>query len=235
MRVLRKLAQNDRPEHFSVQLRQKRFALFLAFLSQLPRPLKILDVGGTETFWQTMHFTPSDQVEITLLNLHAQLATDSHFKILSGNACSMPQFRENEFDVVFSNSVIEHVGNFEAQQKMAHEVQRVGKCYFIQTPNYYFPIEPHFLFPAYHWLPLELRIWLLRHWNLGWLQKTPDPIQAKQKVESIQLLTPKQFRKLFPAAEIYYEKFWGLNKSMIVHGGWNPQENAPAGADKSWT
>lgn len=57
----------------------------------------------------------------------------------------MKQFQDNEFDAVFSNSVIEHVGDYEAQRQMANEIMRVGKRYFVQTPNFYFPIEPHIL------------------------------------------------------------------------------------------
>jgi 2-polyprenyl-3-methyl-5-hydroxy-6-metoxy-1,4-benzoquinol methylase len=73
----------------------------------------------------------------------------------------MPQFQNDEFDIVFSNSVIEHVGSYEEQNLMASEVRRVGKRYFIQTPNLFFPIEPHFLFPFFQFLPLDYRVTLI--------------------------------------------------------------------------
>ena len=61
----------------------------------------------------------------------------------------MDFFKDKSFDAVFSNSVIEHVGTFEDQKMMANEVIRVTNFYFIQTPNLYFPIEPHFLVPFF--------------------------------------------------------------------------------------
>jgi hypothetical protein len=61
----------------------------------------------------------------------------------------MPQYRDKEFDIAFSNSVIEHVGNDLRIRQMADEVRRVGRNY-LQTPNYYFPLEPHFFFPFFH-------------------------------------------------------------------------------------
>ena len=65
----------------------------------------------------------------------------------------MPEFTTGEFDVVFSNSVIEHVGDFDDQRRMADEVRRVGRRFFVQTPNRWFPLEVHTRLPFVHWLP----------------------------------------------------------------------------------
>jgi len=59
--------------------------------------------------------------------------------------------QDGEFDLVFSNSVIEHVGDFERMRQFVHEARRVAKSYWIQTPSKWFPIEPHCGMPFW-WL-----------------------------------------------------------------------------------
>ncbi len=67
------------------------------------------------------------------------------------------EFDDSEFDIVFSNSVIEHVGSFEDQKKICEEILRVGKKFWVQTPSKSFFFEPHFLFPFFHWFPISIR------------------------------------------------------------------------------
>lgn len=111
-------------------------------------------------------------------------------------------------------------GDFEGQRRMAAEIRRVGERYFVQTPNRYFPIEPHFLFPGYQFLPFEARVFLVRHFELGWVGRIPDPVQAAKTVGAIRLLDRAELETLFPRARIYRERFCGLTKSFIVYGGW---------------
>ena len=129
--------------------------------------------------------------------------------------------KDASFDVVFSNSVIEHVGTYQDQIQMAKEVRRVGKRYFVQTPNKYFPLEPHFLFPLFQFLPINIRVLLLQNFKLGWFSKTPDKVKAREIVESIRLLDKREFISLFPNAELYEEKIFGMTKSFVVYGGWS--------------
>ena len=72
---------------------------------------------------------------------------------ISRDATNLHEFGDASFDIAFSNSVIEHLSTFENQARMAAEVRRVARAYWVQTPNFWFPIEPHFLVPAWHWLP----------------------------------------------------------------------------------
>ncbi|MCB0325514.1 MAG: class I SAM-dependent methyltransferase, partial [Bdellovibrionales bacterium] len=168
MRLLNRLSNNRDERSLASQLRRRRFRFFRSLFDPLPRPLRLLDVGGTRLFWQQMGFADEAGVEIVLLNHQAgELALRerdigaTHFVEHIGDARAMPEFGDHSFDVVFSNSVLEHVGTFEDQQRMMAEVRRVGKRYFVQTPNYYFPLEPHFLVPGFQFLPLEAKIWLL--------------------------------------------------------------------------
>ena len=128
--------------------------------------------------------------------------------------------QEGTTDLVFSNSVIEHLGDYENQRRMAEEVRRVGRRYFVQTPNKRFPIEPHFLVPWFQYLPVGARTWLINRFDVGWYRRVPDRSVARAEVESIQLLTRKRFSALFPEATIYSEKFAGLTKSFVAIGGW---------------
>jgi hypothetical protein len=202
-------------------MRKKRHAIFVDLLRSIPPPVKILDVGGTESYWKAMQFPESDRYDIVVLNLEEQEITSRYIKSIKGNATSMKEIGDLSFDVVFSNSVIEHVGDFEAQRSMAREVARIGERYFIQTPNYWFPMEPHFLVPGYQWLPSALRIWLIRHFNLGWYSKVEDMEQARDLVNHTRLLTKKELLSLFPGANLYEEKIFGITKSFILYSGWD--------------
>jgi 2-polyprenyl-3-methyl-5-hydroxy-6-metoxy-1,4-benzoquinol methylase len=80
----------------------------------MPSPIKILDVGGTVNFWENSGVLNEEtkDIEITLINLKFPETSSTHPKIkqVVGSATSMVNFQSNEFDIVFSNSVIEHVG-----------------------------------------------------------------------------------------------------------------------------
>ena len=217
--MLKKIADNRDETSLAVQFRKKRFAFFNSLLSQLPRPVCILDVGGAESYWKTMGMNAKDEVFVTLLNLTAEAITLPNVTSIAGDARRI-DFEDQSFDIVFSNSVIEHVGDHEDQMKMANEVRRVGKRYFIQTPNKYFPLEPHFLFPFFQFLPVRVRVRLLQRFNLGWFPRTPELAKAREIVESIRLLGREEFRQLFPGSELYEEKVFGLTKSFVVYQGW---------------
>jgi hypothetical protein len=211
----------DKRDSFSNNLRRKRFALFLKLLEQRKdkRPISILDVGGTEIFWENMGFGVSpdsiDQVKITLLNLEKSDVRHPNFQSIAGDARSMPQFKNGEFDIVFSNSVIEHVGDFDDQRRMAEEIKRVAKRYYVQTPNYHFPIEPHFLFPFFQFLPISVRASLINNFNLGNTRRIEAKDHAVAYVKNLQLLSHSKLKKLFPEATIHHEKFFGLTKSFV--------------------
>lgn len=184
-------------------------------------PITILDVGGTESFWESMKFTQNERsARIVLLNIEESKTTKPNFTSVSCDARDMNIFRNGEFDLMFSNSTIEHVGTYDQQRRMAAEVQRVGKRYFVQTPNRFFPIEPHFLFPLFQFLPLSIRVFLIRHFELGFYAQggVSDKQKAAEIANSIRLLTKKELMNLFPDGKIYEEKVLGLVKSFIVYG-----------------
>ena len=221
MKFLTRYANDERADSPANKFRRERFKLFRSLLETVPKPYKILDVGGKEAFWEQMNFTNEPDVEIVLLNLATMPVSLPKFTSCAGDARNMQQFQEKEFDVVFSNSVIEHVGDFEQQERMASEVRRVGKRYFVQTPNRYFPLEPHFLFPYFQILPFEAQVFLVRHFDVGWYKKLSDRWRAEELINSHRLLTKNEMLQLFPQSNLFHEKFFGFTKSFIAYGGWD--------------
>jgi hypothetical protein len=208
------------PQSLSRRLRSKRFAFFEKLIAPLVKPLRVLDVGGTEDFWQALGFGDRDDMWVTLLNVTAVATSSPQFVSIAGDARDLSQFKRREFEVVFSNSVIEHVGDLHEQKRMADEVQRVGKRYFVQTPNRYFPIEPHFLFPWFQFLPEAVQIYLLGRFRLGTYDIVTDREHARELVREIRLLSLAEFESLFPVASIYRERLLGMTKSFVAYGGW---------------
>lgn len=164
-----------------------------------------------------MDFKDPD-VHITLLNLHLpNEKLEAPFNALIGDATDLRFIKDQQYDIVFSNSVIEHLYTWENQQKMANEVLRVGKYHFIQTPNYWFPIEPHWVFPFFQFLPKKTRYWLTAHFSFGHIAKTKNKEKAIAQVDEVVLLSKKELTRLFPQSSIFAEQFIGLNKSFIAH------------------
>jgi hypothetical protein len=213
-----RFADNTGSDSVATRMRRQRCQLFLDMLDGRPRT-SILDSGGRPKYWQIMMdgCDLGDRLQVTLLNLETQAEPHPDFRVVVGDARAMPQFADGEFDIVFSNSTIEHVGDFADQQRMANEVRRVGRRYYVQTPNRYFPVEPHFVFPLFQFLPIATRVWLMRHFQLGWMPKLPDRGQARREVESIRLLSRAKMQQLFPGAAIYDEKLAGLVKSFVAY------------------
>ena len=149
---------------------------------------------------------------VTLLNL--RISDKATLPQIQASACDIP-FPDSSFDIVFSNSMIEHLGTWEKQALAAKEMRRVGKRLWIQTPNSRFPIEPHYLTPFIHWFP--------SHWQRNLLPYTvwafiahPTSEHCDRLHKEIRLLNWSEMRKLFPDCSIKAEHFIGLTKSIIV-------------------
>ena len=213
MTFLTRLADRRDPRSWSAKFRRARGKHLAHVLSSLPRPITLLDVGGDPAFWDVVGF--NDGVEITIVNNDASVS-DARFHFVHGDARNLSQFADASFDVVVSNSVIEHVDD---QKAMAHEVMRVGKRFYVQTPNRWFPVDPHYLVPLFHWLPRRMQIALLTRFDIGWLRSGGDARAAEMLIDSIRLLTGRDLARLFPDATIWRERFFGLTKSLTAYRG----------------
>jgi len=219
--MLRSLASSSEPASFANRLRTKRFRKFEGLTASLQRPFRILDVGGTNAFWENRGWHQRSDVQILTLNLSAEEQRHTNIQPLVGDATNLSGFADQSIDVVFSNSVIEHLFTFENQGKMASEIQRVGKAFWVQTPNFWFPVEPHFHFVGWQWLPVSLRTAILRRRACGWRGPCPDPAQAREQVKEVRLLSRRELRMLFPHARLMPEWFLGFVKSWTAIGGFN--------------
>jgi SAM-dependent methyltransferase len=174
-----------------------------------------LDVGGVPEFWDLLSQHPF----LVLLNLHAikgDLGRGT-FAVV-GNAQFLP-FGDSSFDLVVSNSVIEHVGDRQCQERFAQEVARVGRNYWIQTPNLWFPIEQHLFLPIIHWLPLSWQAPIVRRftlWSLMRVSQDRRDYYAEHYIRDIRLLGSADLRRLFPAAHILRESAFGWTKCLIA-------------------
>jgi len=183
------------------RIRRRRWQLVRAVL-HLKGTESVVDIGGTDKSWWFADWGG----EVVRVNLDRGAAS-SGLRV-TADGCALP-FRDRAFDVAFSNSVIEHLGSFEAQIRFATELRRVGRRYFLQTPNRWFPIEPHYLFPGFQFLPVPMRRWLHTHFDIGTFKRT-DPYG------SIRLMTRGEIRRLFPEARLVAERLGPLVKSWYA-------------------
>lgn len=187
----------------------------LAFAREfdITRETRVLDVGGTMHNWKLLE--PVMRPRLTMLNIDARPADlPADVEWMQGTALALP-FHPGDFDVVFSNSVIEHVGDWSAQQQFASEVRRLNASYWIQTPNRHFPIEPHYLGIGVQWLPRVLAKPYARVASLrGWMPSPGETLD--DMLDSIRLLTGAEFALLFPDGGIRREHLGPLVKSFTA-------------------
>lgn len=173
---------------------------------------RVLDVGGTAYNWRLAPVWP----RLTLANLGerpSDLPPDVDY--VRADATRLP-FGDGAFDVVYSNSVIEHLGTAERQARMAAEIRRVGRRYFVQTPDATFPVEPHLLTPLIHYVPRRYRARLLRNGTVwGWVTR-PGRAECQAFVDEVRLLRRPELQAMFPGATIESERVLGLSKALLV-------------------
>jgi predicted SAM-dependent methyltransferase len=213
--IIPKANDYSNPKYIGSKFRKKRLLFFEKRIAQLARPITILDIGGTVRFWTDENYH-NKNVLITIVNLQTEKSNYPNIKVIKANASDLSMYKDKSYDIAFSNSLIEHLYTKENQKRMASEAMRVGKYYFIQTPNRYFPIEPHFKFPFFQFLPKALRIFLqtkTRFINGVRYNRA----YAENIIKEIRLLSRKELESLFPGCSIYVEQFLGLSKSFVAY------------------
>lgn len=180
---------------------------------------RILDVGGAPETWELLREHP----RVTLLN--TPRTKDEMTRAagwVAGDGRALP-FRDGAFDIVFSNSVIEHVGDRDSQRRFAAEVMRVGRGYWVQTPNRWFPVEQHLLTPLVHWLPAKWQRWVVPRFTVWSMLTRPSDDRRRfyldHYLRDVRLLAARELGEMFPAARVLRERSCGWTKSLIATKG----------------
>jgi SAM-dependent methyltransferase len=212
----------------SQKYRTKRAVLFHRYLHPTQSD-RILDLGSEDGSSIAKIIPFRENVFIADINqeMLARGQQKYGFKTVLLDENGMLPFEDNYFDIVYCNSVIEHVTidkkhqwslqsqkeftkvALERQKQFANEIRRIGRSYFVQTPCKNFIFESHTWLPLLQFLPRPVLIRAIRFLNKWWVKRTtPD----------WNLLTVKQMKAFFPEAVIVEERILGLTKSLIAVG-----------------
>lgn len=220
MNFLASWAQDyENPNSLAMKARRKRAEHVKRLIAEIyaeKGECRVIDLGGEPPYWRLFEreFLEAHRVHITLVNLAPVIVSDPLFSVIQGSACDLGHLADNSFDLVHSNSVIEHVGLFDQMEAFAREARRLAPRYFIQTPSYEFPFEPHFRRPFFHYLP--------ERWRARWLMRfrpnaRGDLGKAIKAIQSSRLLSKAEVRYLFPDSQVIAERVGGfLVKSWMV-------------------
>jgi SAM-dependent methyltransferase len=161
--------------------RQRKLQLFLDLLQPGPETT-VVDVGvtdapfgsgSTDNFFEALYPWPERITGVGQTELDRFSAAFPRVRAVRADGRDLP-FADAEFDLAFSNAVVEHVaGGRDGQRQFVHELCRVGRRVFVTTPNRRFPLEVHTLLPFVHWLPKGPRDRLLP------FDDVLDPLSAK--------------------------------------------------------
>lgn len=213
--LLRERIAGEGPDSLAARARRRRWAMFLARFPDLGTA-NVIDLGGTPEFWARCPVRPA---RLAVVNLDPPKAEGPPWvEVIVGDACQAADLvRGGTYDIVFSNSTIEHVGGHDRCQAFAKSVRRLGSRHWIQTPYRYLPIEPHFVFPAFQFLPVAFRHRIAARWPLSYTRSIggvlDDPTGA---VLATELLGRTQLHYYFPDSEIVSERMLGITKSIIA-------------------
>jgi len=185
--------------------RERRYRFFVEQCGLRPEET-ILDVGAGAGGALEQFNSVNPIVAVDLDPARDGWLSQPNVTVQQADGTRLP-FANKQFPIVFSNSVIEHIPR-PLQQAFADEVRRVGARYYVQTPNRWFPIEPHYQLPFFQFLPRPVQRFLNRRFTLGW--------REKGRWEEINLLSARDLKRLFPDAEIHRERLFGLTKSLMA-------------------
>lgn len=187
--------------------RRRRFS---GFDRLFPGVKTVLDFGGTPEIWLAV-----GRSNVVLLNIDEQQVPPG-FQAVRGDG-RKTLFRDHSFDLAFSNSAIEHVGNWEDQKAFAQELRRVGVRVYCQTPARCFFFEPHYFTPFVAWFGVVLkRYWFVRYCTYYGLRWKPSREQVQDFQSHLRLLDYAEMQELFPDCTIRRERFLGMTKAYIA-------------------
>lgn len=205
-------------EPFQLRFRPKRLRLLYSTLT-ITKETRLLDLGGGLQFWELAKAEGFPVPRVTVLNIRPGPATvPAEVQWVLGDAKDTG-FKDLSFDIVFSNSLVEHLVDWDSQVRFANEVRRLAPNYFVQTPNKWFFVEPHFVTPFIHWVPASVRRVLGPRVTLwGWTSGATRQ-QYEEQLREIRLLGSEEIHELFPDARFVGERWMGMVKSIVAIRG----------------
>lgn len=210
----------DAPDSIGARMRQRRWELLQRSFGDL-RDLWVLDLGGTVETWRRAPVRPG---HVTVLNLYEPGKSDSsHLRAVRGDACRAREAlaaagAPTAYDLVFSNSLLEHVGGHAARVALAEEIHALAARHWVQTPYRYFPVEPHWLFPLLQFAPVAARARIAARWPLAH-SRPHSAAAAMAEVQWTELVGIAEMSSYFPESRIHREKLAGLTKSLVAIAG----------------
>jgi len=219
--------------YFRSKARAKRAHIFQNAFT-ITSDIRILDIGSEDgsNIKNVLQSTTAEPSNVYIADISEEAVNQGHEKYgfvpVEIPEKGMLPFDDGFFDIVYCSSVIEHVTvpkaevwslksgaefrkrALEQQRAFANEIRRLGKSYFVQTPNKWFPIESHTWLPMVSYLPRRVLVPILSITNRIWVKKTtPDWF----------LLSSSDMQNVFPDAVLKKEKFVGLTKSIMAIKG----------------
>jgi hypothetical protein len=207
---------------FSTGSRLKKLELLKRHLLTTPE-LRILDLGAEmeedNQLVQFLEWYPHPN-RVIACNLDAQRLEIIREKLprlrcLRANGMHLP-FADKTFDVVYCNAVIEHVGTKQNQRRMAAEIMRVGKSWFVTTPNRWFPLESHIRLPLVHWLPQGAFHFMTRVCDYDHVQRRYTFRNPPR--DDLCLLSARALSGLFPGSRIFSTRVASWPASLVAIG-----------------
>lgn len=210
------LADHSSASSLAARFRTARWALLLRRFPEL-EDMRVLDLGGTIGAWRAAPVRPN---HVTLINLTPEHEPfdEERFCAVEGDACDPPaELSRQRFDLVYSNSAIEHLGGHFRRSAFARVVETAAPHHWVQTPYRYFPMEPHWLFPGFQFLPLRARCLISQRWRLGWYSRPGEDLTTVvEGVLEIELLSATEMHHYFPSSELLKERLMGFTKSLVA-------------------
>jgi hypothetical protein len=177
--------------------------------------MSVIDLGGLVETWLRAPVRPK-HVHVINLSPSSDPAPD-WVEVSRGDVCALPDdVASRRYDLVFSNSVIEHVGGHERRLRFADAVHLLAEAHWIQTPYRFFPVEPHWVVPGMQFLPTAAQVAVVRRWALTEVPNG-DGVRATKQVLWTELLDRTQMRHYFPDSTLRAERVFGLTKSLIAY------------------
>lgn len=211
----------ESPNSLGAKARMRRWTMLQNFFPGL-EDMRVLDLGGTVKTWTQSPVRPKHVTILNLSNPGTVAADDPSLRVLVGDACRASDALvaakiDLDFDLVFSNSLIEHVGGHSRRVEVAEQVRHLAPHYWVQTPYRYFPVEPHWLFPGMQFMPTPIRTGIALRWPLAHsISRNSGPESARERVLWTELVGITEMRVYFPESVILHEKILGLTKSIIA-------------------